>query len=139
MSNSTNLEFKKLLLNFSLFLSFSLSGWSNKSISNASNEPVSRCSDGDFLQAAVYSSTEVHTHTHTVAYSTHTVTPPCHVLYTPGLICVCVSQSAGVNGSDTVNYRDFSSETDGPLWLDLNQSPLTPAFPITPPTPYGKS
>ncbi|XP_053098169.1 tensin-3 isoform X3 [Pangasianodon hypophthalmus] len=83
----------------------SQSGWRNKLITNATNDPASRCSDGDFLQP----------------------------LSKPA---VCKSLEYG---SDTVEYGEFSPENDSLLWVDLNQSPLTPAFPVTPPTPYMKS
>lgn len=86
----------------------SQSGWRNKPITNATNEPASRCSDGDILQplskTAVYKS----------------------------------SECGGLYASDTVDYGDFSPENDSLLWMDLNQSPLTPTFPVTPPTPYVK-
>ncbi|XP_060722613.1 si:ch211-191a24.3 isoform X2 [Tachysurus vachellii] len=83
----------------------SQSGWRNKS---TTNEPASRCSEGDFLQPvlnlAVYKS----------------------------------SESGGLYSSDTVDYGDFIHEADSLLWVDLNQPPPTPAFPVTPPTPYVK-
>lgn len=54
-------------------------------------------------------------------------------------VCICVRQSGGLCGSDAVDCGVFSHETDSPLWVDLNQAAMTPAFPVTPPTPYGKS
>ncbi|KAG7316664.1 hypothetical protein KOW79_020205 [Hemibagrus wyckioides] len=41
----------------------------------------------------------------------------------------------GLYSTDTV---DFSHGADSLLWVDPNQPPQTPAFPVTPPTPYMK-
>ncbi|KAI5090502.1 tensin-3, partial [Silurus meridionalis] len=83
------------------------SGSWNKSLTNATNEPASRCSD-DVLQPlskpSVYKSSEF----------------------------------GGVYASDAVDHGDFNPEADHLLWVDLNQSSMTPAFPVTPPTPYVK-
>ncbi|KAK3516578.1 hypothetical protein QTP70_021967 [Hemibagrus guttatus] len=48
------------------------------------------------------------------------------------------AKCGGLYSTDTVDYGDFSHETDSLLWVDLNQPPLTPSFPLTPPTPYVK-
>ncbi|KAM9435261.1 tensin 3-2 isoform 2-T3 [Clarias gariepinus] len=78
-------------------------------MSKAINEPaLSRCRDGDFLQP---------------------LSKPA-VYKSP--------ESGGLCGSDAVDCGVFSHETDSPLWVDLNQAPMTPAFPVTPPTPYVK-
>ncbi|XP_043076023.1 tensin-3 isoform X3 [Puntigrus tetrazona] len=45
----------------------------------------------------------------------------------------------GLYHSDSVDIGDLPTEADGPLWAGLNQVPPTPAFPVTPPTPYVKS
>ncbi|XP_048064590.1 tensin-3 isoform X1 [Megalobrama amblycephala] len=44
----------------------------------------------------------------------------------------------GLHHTDTVDFGDLPPEIDSPLWVGLNQVPPTPAFPVTPPTPYGK-
>ncbi|XP_036437507.1 tensin-3 isoform X2 [Colossoma macropomum] len=49
------------------------------------------------------------------------------------------SQYGGLYGGDTVDYEEFTPQTDRSLWVDLNQPPSTPAFPVSPPTPYVKS
>ncbi|KAK7150559.1 hypothetical protein R3I93_011716 [Phoxinus phoxinus] len=45
----------------------------------------------------------------------------------------------GLYHTDTVDFGDHPPEVDSPLWVGLNQVPPTPAFPVTPPTPYLKS
>uniref|UniRef100_A0A8B9JMR3 Tensin 3 n=1 Tax=Astyanax mexicanus TaxID=7994 RepID=A0A8B9JMR3_ASTMX len=41
-----------------------------------------------------------------------------------------------VYGTDTVDYGEFNPQADRSLWVDLNHPPATPAFPVSPPTPY---
>ncbi|XP_067273224.1 si:ch211-191a24.3 isoform X2 [Pseudorasbora parva] len=45
----------------------------------------------------------------------------------------------GLYHNETVDFGDLPPEVDSPLWVGLNQVPPTPAFPVTPPTPYVKS
>lgn len=45
----------------------------------------------------------------------------------------------GLYHTDAVDFGDLPPEVDRPLWVGLNQAPPTPAFPVTPPTPYVKS
>ncbi|XP_016099165.1 tensin-3-like isoform X3 [Sinocyclocheilus grahami] len=45
----------------------------------------------------------------------------------------------GLYHTGTVDIGDLPPEADSPLWVGLNQVPPTPAFPVTPPTPYVKS
>nr|XP_055041808.1 tensin-3 isoform X1 [Misgurnus anguillicaudatus] len=40
---------------------------------------------------------------------------------------------------DSVDYGEFTPDGDSSMWAGLNQVPSTPAFPVSPPTPYGKS
>ncbi|XP_076873124.1 tensin 3-2 isoform X3 [Brachyhypopomus gauderio] len=56
---------------------------------------------------------------------------PMRATYTP-------PKYTSVYRSDTVDSGQFTPETNTPSWLDL-QPPLTPAFPVSPPTPYVKS
>ncbi|XP_059354905.1 si:ch211-191a24.3 isoform X3 [Carassius carassius] len=45
----------------------------------------------------------------------------------------------GLYHTDSVDIGDLPPEADSPLWVFLDQVPPTPAFPVTPPTPYVKS
>ncbi len=45
----------------------------------------------------------------------------------------------GLYHTDAVDIGDLPTEVDSPPWMGLNQVPPTPAFPVTPPTPYGKT
>ncbi|XP_052391033.1 tensin-3 isoform X4 [Carassius gibelio] len=45
----------------------------------------------------------------------------------------------GLYRNDSVDIGDLPPEADSPLWVGLDQVPPTPAFPVTPPTPYVKS
>ncbi|XP_026089329.1 tensin 3-2 isoform X3 [Carassius auratus] len=45
----------------------------------------------------------------------------------------------GLYRTDSVDIGDLPPEADSPLWVGLDQVPPTPAFPVTPPTPYVKS
>ncbi|TRY82972.1 hypothetical protein DNTS_004594 [Danionella cerebrum] len=45
----------------------------------------------------------------------------------------------GLYHSDTVDFADLPQEVDSSLWTGSNQVPPTPAFPVSPPTPYVKS
>ncbi|XP_026147069.1 tensin-1-like isoform X1 [Carassius auratus] len=47
--------------------------------------------------------------------------------------------SRGLYHTDAVDFGDLPKEVDSPLWVGLHQVPPTPAFPVTPPTPYVKS
>ncbi|KAL1254552.1 hypothetical protein QQF64_016781, partial [Cirrhinus molitorella] len=47
--------------------------------------------------------------------------------------------SQGLYHTDTVDVGDLPQEVDSPMWVGFNQVPSTPAFPVTPPTPYVKS
>ncbi|XP_073673157.1 si:ch211-191a24.3 isoform X2 [Garra rufa] len=47
--------------------------------------------------------------------------------------------SRGLYHTDTADIGDLPQEVDSPLWVGPNQVPPTPAFPVTPPTPYVKS
>ncbi|XP_016373765.1 tensin-3-like isoform X3 [Sinocyclocheilus rhinocerous] len=47
--------------------------------------------------------------------------------------------SRGLYHTDAVDIGDLPTEVDSPLSVGLNQVPPTPAFPVTPPTPYVKS
>lgn len=50
-----------------------------------------------------------------------------------------VLQKRGLYRTDAVDIGDLPTEVDSPPWMGLNQVPPTPAFPVTPPTPYVKS
>lgn len=41
--------------------------------------------------------------------------------------------------TDSVDFGDLTPDGSNPMWVGLNQVPPTPAFPVSPPTPYGKS
>ncbi|KAI4892502.1 hypothetical protein NFI96_018311, partial [Prochilodus magdalenae] len=49
------------------------------------------------------------------------------------------SQYGSLYGGDAVDYTEFTPRTNKSLWVDLNLPPSTPAFPVSPPTPYAKS
>ncbi|XP_072537638.1 si:ch211-191a24.3 [Salminus brasiliensis] len=85
------------------------SGWRHKQISDVSNQPVFRSPAGDLLLPLPKSTPSK---------------PP---------------QYGGLYGSDTVDYGEFTPQADRSLWVDLNHPPPTPAFPVSPPTPYVKS
>lgn len=63
---------------------------------------------------------------------------PEHALLQQCLICYCLFQH-GLYHTDAVDIGDLPPEADSPQWVGLNQVPPTPAFPVTPPTPYGKT
>ncbi|XP_066532616.1 si:ch211-191a24.3 [Hoplias malabaricus] len=85
------------------------SGWKRRQISDVTYQNAFRSPAGDLLQV--------------LPKSTDSKTP----------------QLIGLYGSNTVDYGDFTPQTDRTVWTDLNQPPSTPAFPVSPPTPYVKS
>ncbi|KAG9282674.1 tensin-3 [Astyanax mexicanus] len=85
------------------------SGWKRRQISDVTNQPRFRSAAGDLLLVSPK--------------------PPLSKL----------SQFGAVYGTDTVDYGEFNPQADRSLWVDLNHPPATPAFPVSPPTPYVKS
>lgn len=55
------------------------------------------------------------------------------------VFAVCVFQHGMLIRSDSVDYRAQGPEMDSGVEAGSDMTPPTPAFPISPPTPYGKS
>uniref|UniRef100_A0A8C7I5H3 Tensin 3 n=1 Tax=Oncorhynchus kisutch TaxID=8019 RepID=A0A8C7I5H3_ONCKI len=55
------------------------------------------------------------------------------------VFAVCVFQHGMLFRSDSVDYRAQGPEMDSGVEAGSDMTPPTPAFPISPPTPYGKS
>lgn len=51
---------------------------------------------------------------------------------------MCVSQQGMLYRSDSSDYRSQGPDIDSGVEAGSDMTPPTPAFPISPPTPYGK-
>lgn len=54
------------------------------------------------------------------------------------LICVCLYFQHRLYRGNSTEYRPLASEVDGGVEAGSDMAPPTPAFPISPPTPYGR-
>ncbi|XP_051501562.1 tensin-3-like isoform X1 [Myxocyprinus asiaticus] len=52
---------------------------------------------------------------------------------------ICKPSQRSLYHTDRAEFGDLTPEVDSPPWEGLNQVPPTPAFPVSPPTPYVKS